>query len=66
MFSGLSSTWTYFNQVLSLSTTPWGGFTSVNWTSLVSLLSSLLHNPFFYAIIGIIVIMSILPTVDNE
>lgn len=66
VLNSLSSTWQYFNQVLSLSTTwePW--FTVVNWSSLVSLLMSVLTNPFFYWIIGIIVIMSILPTFDDD
>jgi len=52
--------------VLSLSSTPVNSFSSGGWSSLVSLIMSLLTNPFFYAIIGIIVIMSILPTVEDE
>ena len=66
MFSGLSSTWQLFNQVLSLSTTPQSSFSIVNWSGLVDLIMSLLNNPFFYWIIGIILIMTILPTVDDE
>lgn len=66
MFEWLSSTWSYFNQVLSLSSSPVNSFTSTNWSSLVSLLMSLLTNPFFYCIIGVIVIMAILPTVEDE
>ena len=66
MFSGLSSTWQLFNQVLSLSTTPQNSFSIVNWSGLVDLIMSLLNNPFFYWIIGIILIMTILPTVDDE
>ena len=41
----------YFNQVLSLSSSPVSGFTTSNWDSLVSLLMSVLTNPFFYCII---------------
>ena len=52
--------------MLSLSSTPVNSFSSGGWSSLVSLIMSLLTNPFFYAIIGIIVIMSILPTVEDE
>ena len=66
MFHWLYSTWTYFNQVLSLSPFPISSFSSVGWNSLVSLLTWLLTNPFFYAVIGVIVIMSILPTVDDD
>ena len=66
MFSGLASTGSYFNQIISLSSFPVSWFTSWNWSSLVSLIMSLLTNPFFYAVIGIIVIMSILPTVEDE
>lgn len=66
VLSGLSSTWTYFNQVLSLSTSPTSSFSVASWSSLVDLIMSLLTNPFFYWIIGIIVIMTILPTVDDD
>ena len=66
VFSGLSSTWTYFNQVLSLSTTPTNIFYVDNWSSLVSLISWLLTNPFFYGIIWIILLMGILPTIDDD
>ena len=52
--------------MLSLSSYPIGSFSSSGWNSLVSLLSWLLHNPFFYVVIGVIVIMSILPTVDDD
>ena len=61
----LSSVWTYFNQVLSLSSTPVGAFTNSNWVALSNLLLSLLTNPFFYCIIWIIVIMSILPSFED-
>ena len=66
VFNGLSSTWSYFNQVLALSTTPIDSFTVGGWSSLVSLIMSLLSNPFFYWIIWIIIIMTILPTVDDD
>ena len=66
MFTWLSSTWSLFNQVISLSSSPVSSFTSSNWSSLVSLIMSLLNNPFFYAVIGIIIVMSILPTVEDE
>lgn len=64
--NGLSSTWTYFNQIVSLSSSPVGSFTITNWDSLVDLILSLLTNPFFYAIMGVVVIMWILPTVDDD
>lgn len=66
VLSWLSSTWTYFNQVLSLSTSPTSVFSVGGWSSLVDLIMSLLTNPFFYWIIGIIVIMTILPTVEDD
>lgn len=65
MFSWLSSTGAYFNQVLSLSATPTWVFTNANWIALKDLLMWVLTNPFFYCIIGIIVILTILPTVDD-
>ena len=65
VLSWLSATWTYFNQVLSLSTTPVSSFSVGGWDSLVSLIMSLLSNPFFYWVIGIIVIMWILPSVEE-
>lgn len=65
MFQWLASTWSYFNQVLSLWTSPMSGFSSAGWTSLVNLLMSLLTNPFFYAIIGIILVMSLLPKFEE-
>ena len=65
MLSWLSSTWNYFNQVLSLSASPVSSFTVSGWDSLVSQIMWLLSNPFFYGIIWIIVIMSILPTVED-
>lgn len=52
--------------MFSLSTTPVSSFTSVNWSSLVNLIMSLLQNPRFLWFIGIILIMTILPTVDDE
>lgn len=57
---------TYFKQIISLSSSPVSSFSSSNWDSLVSLLTSVLTNPFFYAVIWIIVILSILPTVDDD
>jgi len=66
MFSGLSSTGSYFNQIISLSTTPLSSFSVGGWSSLVSLIMSLLNNPFFYCVIWIIVILSILPAVDDD
>lgn len=66
MFSwNLTAPTQLFNQVASLSTTPLWGFTSSNWSSLVDLLMSVLTNPFFYCIIWIIVIMTILPTFED-
>lgn len=66
MFSGLQSTTTYMNQIWSLSDSPINSFTTTNWSSLVDLLLSLLTNPIFYWFIGLILIMSILPTVDDD
>ena len=66
MFSGLASTWSYFNQIISLSTSPVDSFSVGGWSSLISLIMSLLQNPFFYGVIGIIVILTILPTVEDE
>lgn len=66
MFSWMSATWTLFNQVISLSSSPIGSFTSSNWVALKDLLMSVLTNPFFYWIIAIIVIMTILPTVEDD
>lgn len=65
VLSGLSSTWTYFSQIASLSSTPISSFSSSGWSSLVSLIMWLLNNPFFYVVIGIIVIMSVLPTFED-
>lgn len=59
-------TWQLFNQVISLSTTPLSSFSVGGWNSLISLLMSLLTNPFFYGVIGVIIIMGILPTVEDE
>ena len=66
VLSWLSATWTYFNQVISLSSSPINSFSSSGWSSLVNLIMSLLTNPFFYCVIWIIVIMTILPTVEDE
>ena len=55
-----------FYQIVSLSSTPTWVFTTTNWSSLVSLLMSLLTNPFFLWVIGIIVIMTILPSVEDD
>lgn len=66
MFSGLSSTGSYFNQVLSLSSSPINSFTTTNWDNLIDLIMWLLTNPFFYWIVGIILILNILPTVEDE
>lgn len=64
---GLEYPQNYFNQVLSLSSFPIGSwFTSTNWSALIDLLMSVLTNPFFYAIIWIIVVLSILPKFDDE
>lgn len=65
MFQWLSSTWSYFNQVLSISSSPVSWFTSSYWQSLVDLIMSLLTNPFFYTIIGIILVMSLLPKFED-
>ena len=65
MFSWLGSTGSYFAQVASLSSTPVSWFTSSHWSSLVNLIMTLLNNPFFYIIIWIIVIMSILPKFED-
>lgn len=66
MFTWLANPSNYFNQVISLWTSPSTQFTSSNWDSLVSLLTSVLTNPFFYAVIGVIVVLSILPKVQDE
>ena len=62
----LSSTWNYFSQIISLSSFPVDSFSVSGRTTLVNLIMSLLNNPFFYIIIWIIVIMSVLPTVEDE
>lgn len=62
----LNSTGSYFSQIVSLSSFPVESFSSSGWESLVNLIMWLLNNPFFYIIIWIIVIMTILPTVDDE
>lgn len=64
--NGLSSTWTYFNQIISLSDSPISSFSVSGWTQLVDLIMSLLNNPFFYWVIWIIVIMSVLPSFNDE
>lgn len=64
--SGLASTGSLFNQVISLSKFPLDSFSSSWWSGLVSLLSSVLTNPFFYGVIWVIVVMTILPTVDDD
>ena len=66
MFSGLQSTTSYMNQIRSLSTTPVGSFTTTHWVELKDLIMNLLTNPYFYGFIALIVIMSILPTVDDD
>lgn len=66
MFSWLQNTWTYFNQIISLSSSPIDSFSVGGWSSLVSLIMSLLQNPFFYCVIGVIVILTILPTVEDD
>lgn len=52
--------------MFSLSTTPLSSFSTWNWSSLVNLIMSLLTNPYFYWFIAVIVIMSILPTFDDD
>ena len=64
--SQLSSTWTYFNQILSISSSPVSDFTVSGWSSLVSLITWLLTNPFFYGIILLLLVMTILPTFDDD
>lgn len=66
VLSWLSSTWTYFSQVVSLSNHPVSVPVMDNWSSLVDLISWLLTNPFFYWIIGVILLMGILPSVDDD
>ena len=65
MFTWLRATWDYFYQVISLAPKPVTWFVNNYRTDLVSLLEWLLTNPFFYAIIGIILLMSILPKFED-
>lgn len=65
-FDWLASTWDYFNQIITLSSFPTSSFNTFNWVALRDLLLSVLSNPFFYGVIWIILIMTILPTVDDD
>ena len=66
MFEWLSDSSYYFNEVISLGTTPMDSFTSYGRSGLVADIMDLLTNPIFLWFIGVIVIMSILPTVNDD
>lgn len=65
MFSWYDKT-TAFWQIFSLSSSPVNDFTISNWSGLVDTIMYLLNNPRFLCFIGVILLMSILPTVDDE
>jgi hypothetical protein len=63
--SWLLSTWQYFNQIASLSLTPWlYNFTSVNWENFIDLLAWILTNPIFYWIILVVLVLSLITFSD--